>query len=775
VRPLPYDEPDRLALIWTNFGKDLPQNWVSGPEFVELQEFTTLFEEIAVVVPTTVALTGTGEPEQIRAGAASGNFFRTMKVDAAQGRLFHPEDDRPGVTAVAVISDGFWKRHFGGDSAILGRTIYTDGLPLTVIGVLPAGFAILHPDANFPKSVDLWMPMTSVLASVFGTAEYSQLPRGSHFMRAFGRMKPEVTLAQAQADMNSVARQMNEKSPDYYDFEGWDITVLSLHADLVEDARPALIVLLVAVAFVLLIACVNVANLMLARAASREREVAVRAALGAGRLRMIRQLVTESVTLSAIGGVFGLLLAFLLVRAVAALAPASLPRGEEIGIDAIVLLFTLLISIGTGVLFGLAPAVQITRSNLVDPLKEGGRGATGSRGHRAHSILVVAEVTLAIVLLVGAGLMIRSFSELVDSEPGYNAQNVLTMRISLPSGKYDAPAQSGFYDRLLERVAALPGVMSAGVISQLPLSGVPSSGTTRVDRTEMFPPDEAFIEADRRFVSAGYFPTMGVPIVQGRDFEQSDAADTLLVAIVDEQFVRRFWPSENPIGKHISINSSNGERVWREVVGVVAHSKHNNLQSVGREQAYFPYRQTPAGAMYLALRTRSDPLALVSGVRSEVWALDGDQPVDDVATMQSRVDKSLGPAKFNLMLLSVFAFVALALAAVGVYGVVAYSVTQRNHEIGVRMALGARSEDVRFMILKQNLTMVGAGLILGLLAALSLTRFIASLLYNVSANDPATYLSVAVVLTIVATLACYLPALRATRIDPVAVLHGVRH
>jgi predicted permease len=324
ISPLPYEEPDRLALIWTDFGRDLPQNWVSGPEFVEMQEFTTLFEDISVVFPTTVALTGAGEPEQLRAGLASGNFFQTMKVDAAQGRLFEPEDDTPGTAHVAVISDGFWKRRFGGDSSVLARTIYTDGLPLTVIGILPADFAILHPDANFPSSVDVWIPMTSVLPAVFGTAEYNRLPRSSHFMRAFGRMKPDVTLAQAQADMSAVARQMQEKSPNYYDLvEGWGITVLSLHGDLVEDVSTTLIVLFVAVAFVLLISCVNVANLQLARAASREREVAVRAALGAGRLRTVRQLVTESVTLSAIGGIVGLLLALLLVQAVAALAPAK--------------------------------------------------------------------------------------------------------------------------------------------------------------------------------------------------------------------------------------------------------------------------------------------------------------------------------------------------------------------------------------------------------------------------------------------------------------------
>ncbi len=769
VRPLPYEDPEQLTVIWTDFGRDLPQNWVSGPELVEMQEFNSLFEAVGAVIPTTVAFTGSGEPEQIRAAGATGNFFRVMKVNPAQGRLFRDDDDVAGAAPVAVLSDGFWKRRFGGDRSILGQTISTDGVPLTVVGILPADFAILHPGSNFPKDIDVWTPMAGLLQAFFGTGNYEELPRGSHFMNAFARMKPGVTLAQAQSDMSAVALQMQEKTPDYYDFDGWGITVLSLHGDLVEEARPAMLVLLGAVAFVLLIACVNVANLMLARAASREREGAVRAALGAGRWRMIRQLMTESVTLSVVGGAFGLLMAFGLVRVVSAMAPASLPRGDEIGIDSGVLLFTLVVSIGTGILFGFAPALHNLKGDLVESLKEGGRGATGVRGRRLHSLLVVSEVTLAIVLLVGAGLMIRSFSELMNSDPGYNTENLLTMRVSLPGGKYDGNGQRAFFDSLLERTAALPGVLSAGAISHLPLSGIGGSGTTRVDRTDQFPADEAYIEADRRYVSPDYFPTMGVRLVAGRNFTSADAVEAPLVAVVDEEFAGRFWPDDDPVGKHISIQFR--EPVWREVVGVVAHSRHTDLETVGREQVYMPYKQVPQSGMFLTLKTQGDPLSLASAVRTEVWALDDDQPVDDVATMASRVEGALGPTRFNLMLLSVFATLALLLAAVGVYGVVSYSVTQRNHEIGVRMALGAGRGDVQGMILRQSLTTVVAGLVFGLVAALGLTRFIASLLYNVSPNDPPTYAWVALVLTITAALACYLPALRATRVDPGSVLH----
>ncbi len=769
VRPLPYEDPEQLTVIWTKFGSDLPQNWVSGPELLEMREFTTLIENVSALFPTTVAFTGSGEPEQIPAAGATGNFFEVMKINPALGRLFGPDDDIPGAAPVAVLSDGFWRRRFGADPSVMGQEIYTSGVPLTVVGVLPPNFMIMHPGSTFPKDIDVWTPMSGLLANFFGTGDYAKLPRGSHFMNTIVRMKPGVTLAQAQADMDAVALQMTEKTPDYYSFEGWGISVLSLHGDLVEEARPALIVLLGAVAFVLLIACVNVANLMLARAASREREVAVRSALGAGRWRMIQQLMTESVTLSLVGGAFGLLLAFAFVRAVAALAPASLPRGDEIGIDMSVLLFTFAISVGTGILFGLAPALHNMRGDLVESLKEGGRGATGVRGRRMHGLFVVSEVTLAIVLLVGAGLMIRSFTELMRSDPGYSSDNLLTMRVSLPGTKYNPTSQIAFFDSLLERTAALPGVRSVGAISLLPLSGTASSGTTQVDRTDQFPEDKAYVEADRRYVSPDYFPTMGVRVVQGRNFSSADVGSAPLVAVVDEEFVRRFWPNDDPIGKNISIAFN--PPVWREVVGVVAHSRHTDLQTIGREQVYMPYAQASQGGMFLAIKTDGDPLALAGAVRTEVWALDSDQPVDDVATMASRVDEAMGPATFNLMMLSVFAFVALALAAIGVYGVVSYSVTQRNHEIGVRMALGAARGDVSSMILRQSLTTVSAGLIFGLIAAFGLTRFITSLLYNVSPNDPPTYASVAVVLTITSVIACYVPALRATRVDPGSVLH----
>lgn len=771
LRPLPYDDPQRLTLIWTNFGIDLPQNWISGPEFEEMREFNTTFEEIAVVMPTTSTFVGGGEPEQVGAAGVSGDFFAVLRVEPQLGRLLTEEDDRGGAELTVVLSDGFWKRRFGGDPGVIGSTIDLDGQVFTVIGVLPPEFQILHPDAQFPKSVDAWVPLLPVFGAQFGLNAYSGAPRSSHGMRGFGRLKPGVTLAQAQADMDAVARAMREKSPDWYDFEGWGITVLSLHGDLVEDVKPALIVLLGAVGFVLLIACVNVANLLLVRAAGREREIAVRSALGAGRGRLSRQLLTESVTLGVVGGGFGLALSFLLVRAVTSFAPVNLPRGDEIGLDVGVLLFTLIVSLLTGLVFGLLPALHAGRPDLVGSLKEGGRSATtGLRGRGAHTALVVAEVALALVLLAGAGLMVRSFGRLLSSDPGYNPENVLTLNVPLPAGTSGARVVS-FWDQLLQRTAALPGVTSVGAISQLPLSGGAMSGTTRIERSETVPEDQRSWEVDRRVVSPDYFRAMGVPILRGRAFSEADDGAARLVAIVDELFVRHFWPTEDPIGQRIAIDrDAQGELRWREVVGVVAHSKHNDLATVGREQAYFPYKQRPFARMYLAVRTTVEPLALARAVRQEVWSLDSSQPVADVQTMEARVGSALAQPRFALLLLGSFAFLALLMAAVGIYGVISYTVSQRSHEIGIRMAMGADRGTVLSHVMRQGLAVVGVGLAIGVAAALALTRLLGGLLFEVSASDPLTYAGVILLLAAVAALACGLPALRAARLEPVEVL-----
>ncbi len=773
LKPLPYDEPDRLTVIWTNFGRDLPQNWVSGPEFREMQELNRSLEGIGVVVPLTSSITGVGEPEQVGTAGVSGNFFDVLRVDAALGRTFTAEDDGATAGPVALLDHGYWQRRFGGDPGTVGSTLNVDGTTFTVVGVLPADFQIMHPDAQFPSSVDIWFPITPVVNSAFGFDSYRELPRGWHFLRAFGRLNPGVSLEQARADMDAVALRMQELSPDYYDFEGWGLTVLSLRGDLVEEVKPALLVLLGAVAFVLLIACVNVANLMLARAASREREIAVRSALGAGRGRLIRQLLTESVTLALLGGAAGFATAFLLVMSLSAVLPANLPRAGSISVDPWILAFTLAVAVAVGILFGLAPALGAGKQDLVDSLKEGGRSATiGRRGRRLRSGLVIAEMALALVLLVGAGLMLRSFARLLDSDPGYNPDGLLTLAVPLPAtASGDNERIVSFFDRLLERVENLPGVSSVGAVSHLPLSGTYSSGTTRVDQSEALPDDQWEIEADRRTVSHDYFRAMGIQVVRGRSFTAADRPDAPLVAIVDERFVQRFWPNEDPIGRRIAIDFSSSGPTWREVVGVVAHPKHYNLSAEGREQVYVPYPQRPASQMFLAMRTSSvDPASLAGAVRRQVWAVDPNQPVDDVKTMTARVDASLSGDRFNLLLLGGFAALALLMAAVGIYGVISYTVAQRGQEFGIRMALGADRVRVLSLVLKQGLRQAIVGVLLGAAAALALTRLMANLLFEVQPSDPATYIAVASLLVAVAALASAIPALRAARYQPVEVL-----
>ncbi len=513
LRPLPYTNPDRLAVVWTSFGPDLPQNWVSGPEFAEMREFNTALDDIGIVAFTTLSVTEGGEPEEVGAAGVSGEFLKVLGVSAALGRSILPEDDTPEGDRVAMLSHGFWRRRFGADPGVLGTTVVAGGVSYTVVGVLPADFRLLHPDLQAPDDVGLWAPLTPLLG-----ARYTEMPRGSHFLRAVARMKPGVSLEQARSDMNSVARQIQEKSPNYYDFEGWGISVYSLHGDLVEDVKPALLVLLGAVGFVLLIACANVANLQLTRAAGREREIAVRIAIGAGRSRLTRQFLTESIVLSLAGGVFGLLGAFGLVQALVAFAPEALPRRGDIAIDGVVLGFTFAAAVLTGVLFGLAPLFHSLKESLVGSLKEGGGGAgRGIRGGRTRDGLVIAEMALALVLLIGAGLMLKSFTKLLAADPGYDTENVLTMRIALPQTKYDTPESiAQFYDLLLDGTRALPGVISAGAISHLPLSGAYASGTTRVNQSETVPEDQLAFEAERRFVSPGYFRTMGVELVSGR-------------------------------------------------------------------------------------------------------------------------------------------------------------------------------------------------------------------------------------------------------------------
>jgi predicted permease len=758
LRPLPYANPEKLALVWTYFGPDLPQNWVSGPELADMRERSTMIEDFAALTYPSVSLTGSGEPEQVQGAAVTANFFPTLGVQPVQGRSFTEAEDRPGGDRVVVLSHGFWKRRFAENLDIINQTISLEGQNATVIGVMPEGFGILPPDAQSPRNIEIWVPMAT---------DFRQLNRGNHGMRVIARIRPEYTLAQAQEEMKQISADLDN---EFYKF-GFGINIVPLHGHVVKTVRPMLWVLLGAVGFVLLIACTNVANLLLARAVAREKEIAIRTALGAGRWRLIRQLLTESIVLAVASGAIGLLLAYLGLKALVAAAPDNVPRLNEMSIDARVLVFTIGVSMLTGIVFGLVPAFQASKPDLNETLKEGGRGSTGgARGRMIRSVLVVAEVAFALVLLTGAGLMIRSFLLLQEVKPGFNPDHLLTLRLRLPQTKYSDAAQlTPFYQRLIERVRALPGVKTVGTVSHLPLSGAYQSGTITVEQPSASI-DNASFECDRRITSPDYFEAMGIEVMNGRAFNDHDAQGGQMVCIIDETFARRFWPNEDPLGKRAKIGGAQSTNPWLTIVGVVAHVKHYGLNAQGREFIYFPYQQAPARQMFLAVRTEGDPSNLIGAVRNEIAAIDPDQPIADIRNMEQIVYGSVAQPRFNMLMLGIFAAVALILAAVGVYGVMNYSVAQQTHEIGIRMALGAQQSHILSMVIRQGFLLVGMGVAIGLLGAFFVTQFMSSLLYGVKAMDPTTFGGVAVILALVALTASYIPARRAARVDPMIAL-----
>ncbi len=758
LRPLPYANPDKLVLVWTYFGPDLPQNWVSGPELADMRERSTMIEDFAALTYPSVSLTGIGEPEQVQGAAVTANFFPALGVQPAQGRSFNEAEDRPGGERVVILSHGFWQRRFNSDPGVVNQTISLEGQNATVIGVMPDGFGILPPDAQSPRNIEMWIPMA---------ADFRAQNRGNHGMRVIGRIKPEFSIEQAQQEMQQISAALDQ---EFYGF-GFGINIVPLHGHVVKTVRPMLWVLLGAVAFVLLIACANVANLLLARAVAREKEIAIRTALGAGRWRLVRQLLTESVVLATFSGAIGLLLTYIGLKALIAIAPDNVPRLNEMSIDARVLVFTIGVLMITGIIFGLVPAFQASKPDLNETLKEGGRGSTGgARGRRVRNVLVVAEVAFALVLLTGAGLMIRSFIRLQEVKPGFNPEHLLTMRLRLPQTKYaDAAQLTPFYQQLIERVRALPGVKTAGTVSHLPLSGAYQSGTVTVEQPSASI-DNASFECDRRVVSPDYFEAMGIEVMNGRAFNDHDKQGALMVCLVNETFARRFWPNEDPLGRRVKIGGAQSTAPWLTIVGVVAHVKHYGLSAQGREFIYFPYTQTPARQMFLAVRTEGDPSNLIGSVRNEIASMDPDQPVADIRNMEQIVYGSVAQPRFNTLMLGIFAVVALILAAVGVYGVMNYSVAQQTHEIGIRMALGAQQNHILAMVIQQGFVLVGIGVAIGLAGAFVITQFMSSMLYGVKAMDPTTFVGVAIILALVALVASYIPARRATRVDPMIAL-----
>jgi putative ABC transport system permease protein len=751
LRPLPFAEPDRLVWMWGNIRGGGNRASVSPLDFLDYRNQNTTFEEFAASfsVPLALNLTGSGEPERLTSSGVTGNYFQALGVKPILGRTFQRENEKTGNDQVTVLSYKLWQNRFGGDPNIINKTITLDGKSCQVLGVMPADF-------TFPQNSELWVPMN------FDAAP-GMKQRKAHFLRPIGRLKPTITLAQAQADTDAVAHHLEEQNPDD---KGWNLRLVSLREQLVGRTRPTLFILFGAVSFVLLIACANVANLLLVRAAGRQKEIALRTALGASRFRILRQMITESVLLALVGGALGVLLAFWGIESLVTLSGGSIPATARVGIDATVLGFTLLISVFTGVLFGLAPALRTMKLNLSDSLKEGGRsGGEGARRNRTRSALVVLESAVAVVLLIGAGLLVRSLIRLQHVSPGFDSKNVLTMRLDLPERKYGQPNQAGrFFEQLESRIGGLPGVENVGFITELPLSGQPNDMPYTVEGRATASPDEGF-DDDFRRVNRQYFSALHIPLLRGRNFTEQEVQQSAQVVIISELLARQVFPNEEPLGKRLVM--SFGNRPF-EIIGIVGDIRHGALEFEPNPAMYMPTYDEQS--INIVIRTKGDPSNLAAAVRAEVRALDPDQPVAAVKPMAAWVEESTAAHRYRTTLLGVFALVALLLAATGIYGVMSYSVAQRTHEIGVRMALGAKRLDVLRLVVRQGMTLVIGGVVVGLLAALALTRVMSSLLFDVTAKDPLTFVIVAGLLTAVAFLACYVPARRATKVDPLVAL-----
>jgi predicted permease len=780
-RALPFRNPGELAFVWTRLPKtNVSRALVSGPDFKDYQTETTRFAGFAGAVALPGNITGEGPPERITNAYVTWNMLEILGVRPILGRTHRAEDafpmdpkqfgnpDAKLPPNKVVLSYGLWQRRFGGDSSVIGKTILLDGWGSLVIGVLPRDFRIyLPPDAGMPSNIDAW----GILPSNIGDFE-----RQAAWLTVVTRLKDGVTLAQAQDEMDRLAARLREVH-QFHKTQDLQIVVAGMHHDVVEHVRPALVALLGAVGFVLLIACANIANLLLVRASERGREIAVRAALGSGRGRMVAQMLTESLVLAAAGTVLGLVLAWQGIRVIKALSPANLPRIESVSLDGRAFAFAAAVAVVAAILFGLAPALRAVRGNLADGLRDRGTDTGGARGNKLRTVLVVSEVTLSLVLLIGAGLMVRSFAAIQKVNPGFDAKNVVTFNAPIPFLKYlTSQLRATFINQLGDRLATIPGVESVGGVTPLPLAGGEQYSVGSYGK--IGDSDDAFRtnKADFRAVLPGYFETMKIALVSGRTFVRSDnEAQALDVAMVDAKFAARVFGKENPLGAQVLVEHFNEqtftlERLPVTIVGVVANVRSTSLAAEGRETIYVPYVFQAFLPITFVVRTAADPASLISRIRTEVGAMDKDVPVADLSTLGSWVTEAMAPTRFLLALSGTFAGLALVLAAIGLYGVVSFSARQRTREIGVRVALGATDRDVRRLILGQGMIVAAVGIVLGLGASMALTRVVSSYLVGVSATDPVTFVGVPLVLLGVAALASYLPARRATAIEPVQAL-----
>ncbi|HKQ76435.1 MAG TPA: ABC transporter permease [Blastocatellia bacterium] len=750
LRPLPYRDSDQLVLLDENAPKrGIPSMGVSYPNLLDWREQNRVFTGIAAYDGGwDYTLTGIGEPEELLCAWGSYNAFEILGVAPILGRTFTAEEEHWKNGLVVILSHDLWTRRFDAKPDVIGRTIALNNRSHTVIGIMPTGF-------KFPAVADLWVPMPPVIGE-----------RTDHGWSAIARLKPGVTIEQAQSEMTAVARHIEELNPDTN--EGLGVKLIPLREGLAGDYRTALLILMGVVGLVLLIACVNVANLLLSRASARTKEVAIRTALGAGRWRVFRQLLIESLTLGVMGGALGLMLAFWSLDLLLAATPTDLPFWMKFDLDGRVLGFTAGVTLLTALIFGAAPALQASKIDLNKALKEGGRSSSGAGHHRTLRSLVVAEVALSLVLLIGAGLMMRSFMRLQHTNSGFNPENLLTLRLNLPQVKYDSLQRRAFFQQLLERIRATPGVEAAGAAFNLPLRESPSEIGLTVEGYPALPPGQAPM-VNNNVITPDYFRTMGIPLLIGRDFNDADTGDSMSVTIIDERLAREYWPNESPIGKRITLGPPEDKEPWYTIVGVVGAVKHESLNLTRRKTVYVPHAQYSTDDMSLGIRAMY-PENLAPAIQRQVKAIDPNLPIINMRTMTEVVSRSVWRPRIYAILFGVFAAVALALTSVGLYGVMAYSVSERSREIGIRMALGAQQRDVLKLVVAQGMTLTLIGIGIGLAAALALTRLMRSLLFEVSVTDPLTFAGLAALLSVVALLSCFLPARRATKVDPMVSL-----
>ena len=775
LRPLPYTDASRLVILWNRSpGLGITEDWFSTAQYFDIKTGHHGFEDVAIAIGGNENLTGDGAPERVGTIHVSSNLLPMLGVEPAKGRLFVSSEDVKGSAGTAVLGYGMWVRRYGSDSQVIGKSLTINGKTYQVIGILPRSFSLpreVLPTLGGAEQAEILLPLP--------LAPDAAQNRDREDYNIIGKLKKRVTLQQAQAEMDTITAGLRRDHPTNYPPNGGlTFGIVPLSEQVVGDSRGALFVLLFAVAFVLLIACANVANLQLSRALARQKEIALRMAIGASRMRIARQLLTESVLLSLCGGALGVLLALASLKWVRILGPGSVPRLDFISIDGRVLLFTLFISLVSGTIFGLAPALRVSHIDLNSALKEGGRGDSGAgamwgRGKSLRKSLVVSELALSVLLLIGATLLIRSFANLQSVSPGFNPKNVLTMELTMTSDRYrqDQTAVLAAYKQIMDQLARLPGVQSVGAITSLPLSQMFAWGPITVEG-RIPPPGENFINADIRVTAGHYFEAMHIPLLAGRFFNESDTKTNLPVGIVDEYMAKELWPSQSALGKRLHNGGITDKEPWITVVGVVGRIKQYTLDSDSRIAIYYPQAQFVTREMNVVVRSSGDPAALYSAARQEIQSVDRDLPIFHVVTMEQRVQESLARRRFAMLLLSLFAGLAVALAMIGIYGVISYVVNQGTREIGIRLALGATPRAILRMVIGRGMALAIPGVLIGVLGSLAFTRMMRGLLFGVSPIDPLTFVAIPLLLVLVALLASYIPARRATLVDPTVSLHS---